>query len=194
LATRDLAAGRRIPIVVAGVAMVAGWLAWAAPARGATIPAFVLPNWDGRVVSSDALRGSTAILVFTYAKCVVGCPTVTFQLKGLDEELGHPPDLRFVLLSVNPTADTPAGVLGHFRTCAIDPERDPRWLFLGGTEAQVAPVLAAYGIQVKRTPTPLGELVEHTLKVVVVDPAGRPVATFATYQWDPEEMRHALGR
>ncbi len=184
--------------------MIAGWLALAvtAPvpisaavagaAAGATIPSFALPNWDGRVVSSDALRGHTAILVFTYAKCVVGCPTVTFRLKGLDEELGHPPELRFVLISVNPRVDTPAEVLRHFHTCDLDPKRDPRWLFLGGSEAQVAPVLAEYGIAVKHTATPLGDLIEHTIKVVVVDPDGRPTATFHTYQWDPQEMRYAL--
>lgn len=183
---------------LAGAAVIVGWLALAATApvfaaaAGATIPPFALPNWDGRVVTTDALRGHTAILVFTYAKCVVGCPTVTFRLKGLDEELGHPPGLRIVLISVNPTVDTRKEVLRHFHTCDLDPKRDPRWLFLGGTEDQVAPVLAEYGITVRHRPTPMGDLIDHTIKVVVVDPDGRPAATFPTYQWDPEEMRHAL--
>ena len=186
--------GRRRGIAVALVTMVAaGWLGVAGAAAPPPIPPFALPNFDGRVVTSDALLGKRAILVFTYAKCVVGCPTVTFRLKGLDAELGHPPDLRVVLISVNPTVDTAAEVLRHFHTCDIDPKRDPRWLFLGGTRQQVAPVLAEYGITVKHTQTPLGDLIKHTIKVVVVGPDGRPTATFSTYQWDPEEMRHALG-
>ena len=157
------------------------------------LPHFALTNWDGREVTSDSLRGRRAILVFTYARCVVGCPTVTFQLKGLDEELGHPPDLCFVLITVNPTVDTPEEVLRHFQTCDIDPRRDPRWLFLGGTPARVARVLDAYGIEVSHTPTPLGDMIRHTIKVVVVDREGRAVTTFHSYHWDPEEMRHALG-
>jgi len=180
-------------LVAAGLAVVMGVGLGLSAVAAEPLPRFALPNWDGREVTNDALLGKRAIVVFTYAKCVVGCPTVTFRLKGLDEELGHPPDLRFVLISVNPTVDTAEEVLRHFHTCDIDPQRDPRWLFLGGTQQQVAPVLAEYGITVNHTQTPLGDYIKHTIKVVVVGPDGRPTATFPTYQWDSEEMRHALG-
>ncbi len=173
------------------VVMVGSGLA--VPLGATPLPPFTLSNWDGRPVTRETLRGHRTILVFTYAKCVVGCPTVTFQLKGLDEELGHPADLCFVLVTVNPTVDTPEEILRHFRTCDIDPRQDPRWLFLGGTPAQVARVLDAYGIEVRHEPTPLGDMIRHTIKVVVADRAGEIVTTFHSYHWDPEEMRHALG-
>jgi len=183
-----LSPGRRVTALLA-----AFWLmAVAAVVHAETMPPFTLTNWDGRAVSLDALKGRTIILTFTFAKCVYACPMVTFQLKVLDEELGSPPGLSYLHVSVNPAQDTPEEILSHFRKHDIDPRRDPRWLFATGSEAQTAAVLAAYGIQVKRTPTPQGELIEPTVKVVVIDPEGRRAATFDTYQWDREEMRHAV--
>ena len=173
--------------------LAALWLmAAAAVVHAETAPPFVLSNWDGRPVSTESLRGRTTIVTFTFAQCAFACPMITFQLKALDEELGSPPGLSYLHVSVNPAQDTPEEILGHFRKHAIDPRRDPRWLFVTGSEAQTAAVLAAYGIQVKRTPTPRGELIEPTIKVVVIDPQGQVAATFATYQWDDKEMRHAL--
>lgn len=168
------------------------WLVVATVVRAETLPPFELTNWDGRKVSVDSLRGKTTILVFTYAKCVFACPMVTYQLKTLDGEIGSPPDLNFLHISVNPALDTPEEILKHFQKHDIDPRRDPRWLFLSGSEEEVAAVLADYGIEVKHRAVKEGILIEHTIKVLVVDPQGRRVATFDTYQWDPQEMRHAL--
>jgi len=163
-----------------------------AAVRAETVPPFALTNWDGRPVSTESLRGRTTILVFTFAKCVFACPMVTFQLKALDEELGSPTGLSYLHVSVNPAGDTRSEILSHFRKHDIDPHRDPRWLFATGSEAQTAAVLSAYGIRVQRTSTPQGELIEPTIKVVVIDPQGRLAATFDSYQWNREEMRHAL--
>ncbi len=157
-----------------------------------TLPQFELTNWDGRKVSADSLKGKTTILVFTYARCVFACPMVTYQLKELDSEIGSPLDLNFLHISVNPALDTPEEILKHFQKHDIDPGQDRRWLFLTGTEAEVAPVLADFGIQVKRTAVEGGILVEHTVRVLVIDPSGRLLETFNTYLWDERRMRHAL--
>jgi protein SCO1/2 len=156
------------------------------------LPKFELTNWDGRKVSADSLKGKTTILVFTYARCVFSCPMITFQLKELDEEMGRPPDLNFLHISVNPSLDTPQEIWKHFKKHDIDAKRDPRWLFLRGSETEVRSVLDDFGIQVKRTPVEDGVLIEHTIRVLIIDPTGRPVATFNTYQWEEKEMAYAL--
>ncbi len=156
------------------------------------LPRFELTNWDGRMVSADSLKGKTTLLVFTYAKCVFGCPMITYQLKDLDREIGSPANLNFLHISVNPSLDTAEEVLKHFEKHDIDPREDPRWFFLTDAEERTASVLTDFGIEVKRTPLEGGVLVEHTIKVLVIDPEGKPVATFNTYQWDKEEMLHAL--
>jgi protein SCO1/2 len=181
------------PVGLRAAVLAVLWvMAAAGGGHAETASPFSLTNWDGRPVTLDALKGRTTIVTFTFAKCVFACPMVTFQLKALDEALGSPSGLTYLHVSVNPAADTPEEILSHFRKHDIDPRRDPRWLFATGSETQTAAVLAAYGIEVKRSATPHGEMIEPTVKVVVIDPDGQIVATFDSYQWDDKEMRHAL--
>lgn len=156
------------------------------------LPPFALSNWDGRVITPDSLVGRRAIVVFTYAKCVFGCPMITYQLQELDDSLGHPEDLTFLHISVNPDLDTPEELMKHFEKHGIDPKADRRWMFLSGPEEKTPSVLAAYGIAVKRTPFEGDVIVEPTPLVFVVDVKGRISSVFNTYQWDEEEMHHAL--
>ncbi len=158
----------------------------------AAMPEFELTNWDGSKVSTASLVGTRSILAFTFAKCVFGCPMITQQLKTLDRELGSPPDLKFLHISVNPAEDTPEEILKHFAKHDIDPRRDQRWLFLTGSDEETAAVLKDFGIEVRRRQMEDGELVEHTIKVVVVDPTGKPTVTFDTFHWEAEEMLRAL--
>jgi protein SCO1 len=156
------------------------------------MPGFALRNWDGKTVTPDSLVGARTILVFTYAKCVFGCPMITYQLQELDESLGHPEDVRYLHVSVNPELDTPEELLKHFEKHDIDPREDGRWMFLSGPEEETASVLAAYGIAVKRTPFENDVIVEPTPKVFVIDARARISNVFDTYQWDEKEMHHAI--
>jgi protein SCO1/2 len=179
---------------IAGLTGVALALCLAGCTRpvGEAVPNFELTNWDGRKVSNESLKGKRTILTFTYAKCILACPMITFQLKSLDEELASPPDLSYVHVSVNPTEDTPEEILAHFEKHEIDPHKDPRWLFLGGPEERVAAMLDAFDIEVTRKPVDQGVLIEHTNKVMVLNRDGRAVAVFDNYHWDKEEMKIAL--
>jgi len=160
---------------------------------GEAIPSFELTNWDGRTVSNESLKGKATILVFTYAKCPLACPLVTFQLKSLDDDIGSPPDLNYVHVSVNPADDTPEEVIKHFEKHEIDAQKDPRWLFLGGSPEHVAATLDAFDVEVTRKRVDEGTLIEHTIKVLVLGRDGRQVATFDNYHWEEKEMRLALG-
>jgi protein SCO1/2 len=179
------------------LSMAWGMLAFADPPSG-VLPKFDLVNWDGRRVSADSLKGKTTLLVFTYARCAFACPMVTAQLQELDRELGGPPDLLFAHVSVNPAQDTPEEALRHFEKHDLDPRKDRRWLFLIGPEGRIASALSDFGIEVRRIPMGGDVLIEHTIRVLVVGPAGQVVAAFDTYQWDQEEViraiRSALGK
>ena len=157
-------------------------------------PSFQLTNWDGQQVTLDSLAGKAAIVVFTYARCVYACPMVTGLLRDLDRSMGSPADLRFVHISVTPAEDTAEEVRNHFRKFGIDPERDRRWLFLTGPDEDVASVLRDYGIEVERTPLGDGVLIQHTLRVLVLNRTGEVAETFSTYVWDEKRMKNALSR
>ena len=53
-------------------------------------------------------------------------------------------------------------------------------------------MLTDAGIEVTRKQVPGGMLIEHTIRVLVVGPDGSTIASFDTYNWEEEEMLHAL--
>jgi len=180
-------------IAVAGATVLACWrFEPTCVAEGAFLPPFSLVNWDGRPITPETLRGKHAVIAFTYAKCELACPIVTSQLKSLDATLESPPDVVYFHVSVNPTEDTPAEIHRHFTAHGIDPEKDTRWLFARGSVAAIAEMLDHFEIRVEKKSVAGAELIEHTIRVWVVDRAGRLIKQFDSYLWDEEEMKHAL--
>jgi len=160
---------------------------------GAPFPPVRLTGPDGTAVTLP-IAGKASIVAYTSARCVYGCPLVTQYLKELDVELGRPDDLRYVHVSVNPAGDTPGEIRKHFRKFGIDAGRDTRWLFLAGPPDATDALLADRGIEVRRRQLPEGELIEHTIRVDVVDRRGRVSDSFDTYLWDKEKMHGAVRR
>jgi protein SCO1 len=156
------------------------------------LPDFALENFDGRPITNAVFREKTTIVVPTYAKCVFACPIVTLLLTQLDTELGAPDHVQYLHVSIQPEEDTADEIRGHFENHDIDASRDRRWLFANGPPTEIQRLLAATGIDITRTTVEDGVFIEHTIRVFVVGPDGAIGATFDSYFWDEEEMRHAL--
>lgn len=174
---------------LAGLGLVAG-AGFAADAQH-ELPSFRLRNWDGREIDTGSI-GAPTIVVPTYAKCVYACPMVTFLLSQLDEELGSPKDVRYLHISINPSADTSEEILLHFAKHDIDPVADPRWLFVNGPQDAIEGWIEASGIEIRRTVVEGGTFIDHDIRVFVLGTDGSTVASFDTYFWPSEEMRDAL--
>jgi len=159
-----------------------------------TFHPFQLTNWNGETVTLESLEGKTAIVVFTYAKCAFECPLVTAYLKDLDREIGSPDAIRYVHISVNPADDTAEEARKHFLKFEIDPVQDPRWLFLNGPPDRIEGCLMDNGISVRKRTVPGGFLIQHEIRVNVLDPDGHIVEAFDTYLWDKEKMLDAVKR
>ncbi len=168
------------------------WLAAAVVCSAQELPEFELRNWDGVEVSNVSLEGATTIIAFTYAKCILACPMITFQLGDLDRQLDSPPGIRYLHISVNPTDDTAEEILLHFAKHDIDPRQDPRWMFVNGPQSALSEMLEELAIEVERTPVEGGYLIDHTILVLVVGPDGRTLKSFETYHWDQEELLDVL--
>ena len=159
-----------------------------------TFHPFQLTNWNGETVTLESLEGKTAIVVFTYARCAFECPLVTTYLKDLDREIGSPDAIRYVHISVNPADDTDEEARKHFLKFGIDPVQDPRWLFLVGPADGIEACLIDNGISVRKRTVPGGFLIQHEIRVNVLDSDGHIVETFDTYLWDKEKMLNAVKR
>jgi cytochrome c peroxidase len=140
---------------------------------------------DGEVLSVDGtpaalhdfLGDKVVVLSFMYASCsdVNGCPLATAVLHKLGRRVHETPEiasqLRLVSLSFDPGRDTPE-VMRRYGSAHVHDGLD--WQFLTtASEAQLRPILAAYGQSVQKEidadGNELGTLA-HLLRVFLIDP------------------------
>jgi len=165
------------------------------PAPGYAAPEFEVPRpgsyslpplgkaSDARVLDSDgtettlfdAFGEGVAVLAFVYTNCAEagGCPLAHVVMRKTAQEVLDRDDLRdhvhFVSMSFDPGHDTPAEMA---KLSALAP-RGSAWKFLTtGDEAQIRPILAAYGQSIVRERDAGGRptsQISHVLRVFLID-------------------------
>ena len=148
------------------------------PLEGATIGGdFTLVDEDGKVFSSDSLKGKYRVLYFGYTFCPDACPTdmavlgkAMRQLDAKDPALSA--KIQPLFVSVDPARDTPA-VLKQFTDAFY-----PRLVGLTGSDAQIAKIAKQYAISYRKDPAPAGAsgyLMDHPRVAFLFDPDGKPI-------------------
>jgi protein SCO1 len=118
---------------------------------GGTPPApdFTLHDASGRAVRLSDHRGKAVLLTFVYTGCPDVCPLIMTNLGvSLDKAGGDAGKARIIAVSVDPEGDTPARVRTFLKVRGLA----GRAQYLIGTQAELAPVWKAYGIEVQATP------------------------------------------
>jgi len=128
-----------------------------------TAPAFSLRDQSGHLVGPRTMRGHAFVVAFLYTHCPDVCPVIAGNLGAAQRRL---PDLRVLAVSVDPKNDTPAAVRTFLRAHRLG----PRFHYLTGTRAQLAPVWARYHVAAIAGPRPI---VSHSAFEVLVDAQGR---------------------
>ncbi|MCX7547183.1 SCO family protein [Xanthomarina sp. F1114] len=82
------------------------------------------------------LKGKNLVMVMIYTSCKAACPRLVADMRNIEaqipkENLG---DLQFVLVSIDPTVDTPKRLKDFAKENAMN---DEHWTFLQGTESGV---------------------------------------------------------
>lgn len=136
------------------------------------IEEFTLTNCDGRTITNADLLGKPWACCFVFTKCLGPCPTVTRQIKMLQDRLKQF-DVRFVTFTVDPARDTPESLLSYAKMNGADLSR---WFFLHGEQA------AIYGLIHRSFKMPVQEVtgpnrqegfeIIHSTNVMLVDAQG----------------------
>ena len=146
--------------------------------RGLRAPDFTLRNQDGDPVSMRERRGEPVIVTFLYTTCEDTCPVQAQQIKGAFDELGD--DVPAIAIAVDPPRDTPARARAFLSKQRMTGRLD----FVLGTRAELAPLWKAFAVQPQR------EDLEHTGRLVLVDPKGVQRVGFPVDQLTPERLAH----
>ncbi len=170
----------------------------APPSRLAVIqkaPGFALTDQSGKAVGSASLKGKVLLVSFVFTTCNGSCPATTHRMGLVQRELkAHGllagDRVRLLSITLDPKRDT-AEVLRHYmRLYDADPAS---WSFLTGPPAEVAKVIAAWGMWAK--PTANGQL-DHPSRVFLVDRRGdvREIYNleFLRPAWVAEDVRLLL--
>lgn len=152
-------------------------------------PDFQLRDSSGHTYSLDQFRGKAVILTFLYTHCKATCPLEAELLRHADEAAGHPKNVEYLAVSIDPTGDTPASVAAFNATHKMS-ELGSRWHYLVGTRQELEPVWHSYFLYI---PPELGGTgPDHTSVIYFIDPQGR-MRTLSDAQISAESIaRNAL--
>lgn len=147
---------------------------------GLRAPEIGLRDESGEPVRMSDLRGEPVVVTFLYSNCEDTCPAQAQQVKGAFDDLGE--DLPALAISVDPANDTPESA----RAFLSEQRMLGRMRFVLGTRAQLRPVWDGYAIQPQR------DDLEHTARVVLVDPRGVQRVGYPLGEVTPERLAHDL--
>jgi protein SCO1/2 len=82
-----------------------------------TLPAFTLPDYTGKQVSSEGLRGKVVLVTFLDSQCTESCPIIASQIARAWDRLSADErrELVPIAISTDPDEDTPASVRAFLR-------------------------------------------------------------------------------
>jgi protein SCO1 len=153
-------------LMFASVLITASPLADIGPA-----PPTCLIDSSGRPFSLTSVKGKAVVVSFIYSTCSGTCPVTTFQLSRIQDKLKEVglwgKHVEFVSITLDPVRDSPAVLADYARLNGADLAA---WHFLTGPPAQVAEVIAAWGMWAKVGPS---GVLDHPSRIFLIDPNGR---------------------
>jgi protein SCO1/2 len=147
----------------------------AAPATAASTNDLTLIDDEGRPFRFSSLRGKRALLFFGYTHCPDACPTLLSKISRAYRDAGADArDIPTLFVSVDPR-DTPEVLDRYLEYFKAVPA-----IGLTGSKAEIDAVVARFGAryQIRDSGSAAGPLVDHTLKIYLLDRAGAVERSF----------------
>ncbi|HEX2980223.1 MAG TPA: SCO family protein [Anaerolineaceae bacterium] len=138
-------------------------------------PDFSLTDQHNQPFRLSDQKDKVVLVFFGYTSCPDVCPTTLSDFKRVRAQLGNQADqVEFVFITVDPKRDTPERILAFMQVF------DPAIVGLTGSDAQLQPVMKAYGVYAQEQPGASAEnyLVDHTARVYAIDRQGRLRLTY----------------
>jgi cytochrome oxidase Cu insertion factor (SCO1/SenC/PrrC family) len=139
----------------------------------APAPSVKLTNQFGQPMSLRQFRGKAVVIGFVDSECTTVCPLTTLAMLQAKQLLGKAGDqVQLLGIDANPEAISTADVLGYSRAH----DMVNRWDFLTGTLPQLKAAWKAFHIYAKV----VGDQIDHTPALYVIDPQGRERTVYLT--------------
>ena len=136
---------------------------------------FTLKGADGRRVALADFKGRIVLLYFGYARCPDVCPTDLAIVGEALRQLGPAGDeVQPLFVTLDPRRDTPA-IMKEYAAAF-----HPRFVALGGTDAEIRRVATAYKVFYEKVPLAGTKTytIDHSAFTFLLDREGKYVAFF----------------
>jgi len=153
-----------------GAVLPTGWRA----------PEIDLDDEEGEPVRMADLRGQPVVVTFLYSTCEDTCPLQAQQVKGALNLLGD--DVPALAISVDPESDTPRTV----RAFLSEQRMTGRMRFVLGSRRELERVWRGFRVEPQR------DDLDHTARIVLVDPDGLQRVGYPLDQVTPERLAHDI--
>ncbi len=133
-----------------------------------------LTDQGGKTIPLDSLRGTPVLVDFIYTTCTSTCPLLTQKMAAVAKLLGPAlgNKVKIVSFTIDPAHDGPPELAKYADRMGAS---DPGWIFLTGTPAQIAQVLAIYGLKIGHGSD--GSIM-HMTAAYLLGPDGRQVRQY----------------
>jgi len=133
---------------------------------------FVLTSESGQPLTLESLKGRPTLVFFGFTHCPDVCPTTLAKLSQVAKRASIP-NLRVLLVSVDPERDTPPQLEKYVHAF------NPGFTGATGTPEEIQRVSREFGVAVARVDMPGGDYtVDHSAAAFLLDDQARRVAIF----------------
>jgi protein SCO1/2 len=152
--------------------------------NSAPAPRFTLTDQSGAKFTFKPNRGTPTLVTFVYTTCPDVCPLFSAHFAAIQRQFAEEKRENYLLLTIStdPKRDTPGKMKAYGEAFKADFKR---WHFLTGTEAELAKVWKAFGVNVKDHGN--GQ-VQHTNLTTLIDAQGIRRVDYYGDKWLVKEV------
>lgn len=158
-----------VAAAVAGLALVAVWLAWAPrPSSQSLIGGpFALQDGAGKTITDESLHGKPFLVYFGYTHCPDVCPTELASISDVLAKMGEKA-IPALFITVDPERDTPKVVQDYVSSF------DPHLIGLSGSPQAIGAVEKGYRVFARKgqTESDGGYSMDHSSIVYLMNKSG----------------------
>lgn len=178
----------RISVLLLSLTLLVSCQKAAPPEKLLDIGEFTLTDHDGRTFRHSSLKGKPALLFFGYTHCPDACPMMMSRVSRAYREAGPKArEIPTLFVSVDPR-DTPPLLKQYLSYFGAVPARG-----LTGTKAQIDAVVKQFAAtyEIRDTGSAMGPMVDHTIRLYLLDRDGDVVKLFDPSA-EPKEIALAM--
>jgi len=156
--------------------------------EGDLLPAYHLTNQLGQAISTAQFKGQALAITFLFTRCPFPnfCPLMANNFSQAVQKLranpNTPTNWHLLTVTFDPENDTPEVLRAYAEAHHADPAHST---FATGSLIDITALGEQFGLAFWKEQ---GSIINHNLRTVVIDPAGRVQKIFIGNDWKPEDL------